>query len=66
MKSWRCEGSETSSGREGLEGHNHSPDRKRPEPESRQQPAREVAKKLDVWLVLRAGKGSPGFLLYMS
>lgn len=51
---------------EGLEGHNHSPDRKGLAPGSRQQPDREAAKELDVWFVLRVGKGSPGFLFYMG
>lgn len=68
MKSWRCEGSETSLGRGAGRAPEElgSPDRKGPAPGSRQQPAGEMAKELDVWFVLRVGKGSPGFLFYMG
>ena len=49
---------------EGLEGHSHGPDRRRLAPGTRQQqPTGEAVKELDVWFVLRAGEGSPGFLL---
>lgn len=50
---------------EGPEGNSHGPDRRRLAPGARQQPTGKAVKELDVWFVLRAGEGSPGFLLSM-